>query len=136
MLDEAQHSLRKATKRMTKYADQHQRALEFQVGDEGHSPRNRLRRFWIIGLWDTAKRIREQSFWFNGREGRCVMPRRKKGTSLWQFEEVIQAYLDSVSLRTMSSSSRGSVLDPQRDGLSGLGLSRVLHYEPSRGPMT
>ncbi|WMV37337.1 hypothetical protein MTR67_030722 [Solanum verrucosum] len=34
MLVEAQHSLRKATKRMKKYADQHQRALEFQVGDE------------------------------------------------------------------------------------------------------
>ncbi|KAH0655292.1 hypothetical protein KY285_030174 [Solanum tuberosum] len=33
-LDEAQDSLRKATRRMKKYADQHQRALEFQVGDE------------------------------------------------------------------------------------------------------
>ena len=34
MFDEAGESLEKPAKRMKKYADQHRRALEFQVGDK------------------------------------------------------------------------------------------------------
>ena len=34
MFDETQESLEKATRRMKKYADQHRRALEFQIGDK------------------------------------------------------------------------------------------------------
>ena len=59
----------------------------------------------------------------------------EKGTSLWQFEDQIQAYLDSASSRTMSSSGGGSLLDPQLDGSSGSGLARDLHDEPSQGQM-
>ena len=34
MFDEAQEGLEKAARRMKKYADQHRRALEFQIGDK------------------------------------------------------------------------------------------------------
>ena len=34
MFDEAQESHEKAARRMKKYADQHQRALEFHIGDK------------------------------------------------------------------------------------------------------
>ena len=34
MFDEAWESLEKTTRRMKKYADQHRRALEFQIGDK------------------------------------------------------------------------------------------------------
>ena len=34
MFDKARESLEKATRRMKKYADQHRRPLEFQIGDK------------------------------------------------------------------------------------------------------
>ena len=34
MFDEARESLKKAARRMKKYANQHRRSLEFQIGDK------------------------------------------------------------------------------------------------------
>lgn len=60
----------------------------------------------------------------------------EKGSSLWQFEDEVKAYLDSASSRTTSSSGGGSLLDPQLDGSGGSGMARDLHDEPSHDPMT
>ncbi|XP_010317466.2 uncharacterized protein [Solanum lycopersicum] len=66
MLSEAQDSLRKAQRRMKKYADQHRRSVEFNVGDKMirtetgqtgllhqylHSMMLKLRRSLITGFW-------------------------------------------------------------------------------------
>ncbi|KAH0781404.1 hypothetical protein KY290_001002 [Solanum tuberosum] len=122
-LNKAQDSVRKAQRRMKKYADQHRRSVEFSV-DADDLDRNRSKRappsipiqfdaeiekildHQVVG---TSKKNTKTEFLIHWKGKSVADAVWEKAKDLWQFEDQIDDYLKKVSMRTSGSSGAAKV---------------------------
>ncbi|KAH0664069.1 hypothetical protein KY284_029000 [Solanum tuberosum] len=123
MFFEAQDSLRKAQRRMKKYTDEHRRSVEFSV-DADDPDRNRSKRaplsiptkvdveiqkipvHQVVG---TSKKNTKNGFLIHWKSKSAADVVWEKAKYLWQFDDQISDYLETISMRTSSSNSAGAM---------------------------